>query len=173
MRRQLISCLTHALEGYLPPDYGTLGQLKEDDAPVAWPPVKVKRSKPLTLTQRVEYHILLANLKQAEQLSPHYVLRAWSDAAGSLLEYMNKHFANPRLRDVLPVSPSWYIRDWTKIALDMSRQYFPPGDEHIHGMETNWKNLHSMAWMGALNQGLVSQSRVAIRCDARNSADAC
>lgn len=164
-RRRLISCLTHALEGYLPPDYGTLGHPKDDDAPVAWPPVRVKRAEPLTLTQRVEYHFLLARLKQAEQLSPYYVMRAWSDAAGSLLEYMNNHFADPRLRDVLPITPSRYIRDWTKIALDMSKQYFPPGDEHIHGMEMNWMNLHKMVWMKALNQGLVSQVCTTLRWD--------
>ena len=158
-RRQLISCLTHALEGYLPPDYGTLGQSKRDDAPVAWPPVRSKRVQPLTLTQRVEYHVLLAQLKQAEQLSPYYIMRAWSDAAGALLEYMNSHFANPRLRDVLPITPSRYILAWAKIALDISKQYFPPGDEHRSDMNTNWKSLHKMVWMKAVvQQDLVSRS---------------
>lgn len=99
-------------------------------------------SSTLTRTQRVEHNFLLARLREAEELSPYSVISAYAGAAMSLAEYVNIHMSSPRSEDLLPVTSARYIHEWINTALQMARRSFPPGDQCITAMQTNYDNIH-------------------------------
>lgn len=96
-RRVLIGAIRYALEGQQPTDFKRLlGYSTDENTQTVmerahWPP-KVPRVTPIrSLSQRIEYTLLLAKLREAEGLGSLQTGRAYVDACGLLAKLLSAY----------------------------------------------------------------------------------